>query len=103
MNGTLPLDEIATRQKSKIFYLQGEIDVVEAGAATLNFDSTSGLHVWLGKESVNSPAGATIDLPHGRQSITIRVDTTARTESGLRLELTRAAGTNGQFQVVDGP
>ena len=102
VNGTLPLDEIAVRLKSKVFYLQGEIEVVEAGPATLNFDSTNGLHVWLGKESVNSPAGATVDLATGRQTLTIRVDTTARPESELRLELTRPQGTSGQFQVVDG-
>ena len=102
VNGTLPLDEIAARLKSKVFYLQGEIEVVEAGPATLNFDSTHGLHVWLGKESVNSPAGATVNLAAGRQTLTIRVDTTARPESELRLELTRPEGTSGQFQVVDG-
>ncbi len=102
VNGTLPLDEIAVRLKSKVFYLQGEIEVVEAGPATLNFDSTNGLHVWLGKESVNSPAGATVNLVAGRQTLTIRVDTTARPEPELRLELTRPEGTGGQFQVVDG-
>jgi putative heme-binding domain-containing protein len=102
VNGNLPLDEIAARQKSKVFYLQGEIEVVEAGPATLNFDSPGGLHVWLGKETVNTPAGATVDLQAGRQTLTIRVDTTARPESVLSLELTRPEGTHAQFQVVDG-
>jgi len=102
VNGTLPLDEIAKSQKSPVFYLQGEIDVVEAGSAKLNFNSVSGLTVWLGKETIHSPADATIELKTGRQSITIRVDTATRTEPGLRLELTRPEGTSGQFQVVDG-
>ena len=52
--------------------------------------------------SIASPAGATIELAPGRQTITLRVDTSARKEPGLRLELTRPAGTTGQYQVVDG-
>ncbi len=103
VNGTLPLAEIAASQKSAVFYLQGEIDVVEAGSATLNFDSIEGLTVWFGKEVIASPAGATIELAPGRQTITLRVDTATRKEPGLRLELTRPAGTTGQYQVVDGP
>ncbi len=103
VNGTLPLDEIAKSQKSSVFYLQGEIDVVEAGIATLNFDSVEGLTVWHGKEIVESPAGATIELAQGRQTITLRVDTAIRQTPGLRLELARPEETTGQFQVVDGP
>lgn len=103
VNGTLPLDEIAKSQKSPVFYLQGEIDVVEAGSAKLNFDSVQGLTVWLGKEIIESPAGATIELTPGRQTITLRVDTAARKVPGMRLELARPEGTTGQFQVVDGP
>jgi putative heme-binding domain-containing protein len=103
VNGTLPLTEIAATQKSPVFYLQGEIDVVEAGQAKLNFDSVNGLTVWLGKEVLASPAGATIELTPGRQTITLRVDTASRKEPGLRLELTRPEGTTGQYQVVDGP
>ena len=102
VNGTLPLDEIAASQKSKVFYLQGEIEVVQAGPATLHFNSVEGLTVWFGKETLASPAGATIELAQGRQAITLRVDTTARKEPGLRLELSRPHGTTGQFQVVDG-
>ncbi len=102
VNGTLPLDEIATSQMSAVFYLQGEIDVVQAGSATLNFNDTSGLTVWHEKEIVNAPAGAKIELAAGRQSMTLRVDSAARTERGLRLELSRPEGTTGQFQVVDG-
>ena len=102
VNGTLPLAELAASQKSPVFYLQGEIDVVEAGSARLNFDSVSGLTVWLGKEVLASPAGATIELAPGRQTITLRVDTATRPEPGLRLELTRPEGTTGQYQVVDG-
>lgn len=102
VNGTLPLDEIAKSQKSPVFYLQGEIEVVEAGSAKLNFDSVQGLTVWHGKEIVESPAGAKIELAPGRHAITLRVDTAARKEPNLRLELTRPEGTTGQFQVVDG-
>ena len=103
VNGTLPLNEIAQTQKTAVFYLQVEIDVVEGGSAILNFDTTNGLTVWSGKEIVDSPAGATIELTKGRQTITLRVDTSARSETGLRLELTRPEGTTGQYQVVDGP
>jgi len=102
VNGILPLAEIVQSQKSPIFYLQGEIEVVQAGMAMLNFDSMRGLTVWHGKEILDAPQGAQIELKQGRQSITIRVDTTARTEPGLKLELTRPKGTTGQYQVVDG-
>ena len=103
VNGTLPLDEIAKSQKSPNFYLQGEIDVVEAGPAKLNFDSVDGLVVWHGKEIVGFPEDATIELAPGRHTITLLVDSITRKKPGLRLELTRPEGTTGQFQVVDGP
>ena len=103
VNGTLPLDEIAKSQKSPSFYLQGEIEVVEAGSAQLKFDSVAGLTVWHGNEIVSSPADATLQLAAGRQTITLLVDTTARKTPSLRLELTRPEGTTGQYQVVDGP
>ena len=103
VNGTLPLEEIAKLQKSAVFYLQGEIEVVEAGSTTLNFDSVEGLTVWHGKEIVGFPQGATIELAPGRQTITLLIDTAARKEPGLRLELARPKGTTGHFQVVDGP
>ena len=102
VNGQLPLAEIVRTQKSPIFFMQGEIEVVQAGTAKLNFDSISGLTVWHGKEIVDAPQGALIELKPGRQSITIRVDTSARTEPSLKLELTRPEGTTGQYQVVDG-
>ena len=103
VNGTLPLDEIAKSQKSPNFYLQGEIDVVEAGPAKLNFDSVDGLVVWHGKEIVGFPEDATIELAPGRHTITLLVDSITRKKPGLRLELTRPKGTTGQYQVVDGP
>ncbi len=103
VNGTLPLDEIAKSQKSPNFYLQGEIDVVEAGPAKLNFDSVDGLVVWHGKEIVGFPEDATIELAPGRHTITLLVDSITRKKPGLRLELTRPEGTTGQYQVVDGP
>ena len=102
VNGNLPLAEIAQSQKSERFYLQGEVEVVEAGPVTLQFDSPEGLTVWVGKETLASPQGATVELAAGRQTITLRVDTSARPAQSLKLELTRPDGASTQFQVVDG-
>jgi len=102
VNGNLPLAEIAQSQKSERFYLQGEVEVVEAGPVTLQFDSPEGLTVWVGKETLASPQGATVELAAGRQTITLRVDTAARPSPMLKLELTRPDGASTQFQVVDG-
>lgn len=102
VNGNLPLAEIAQSQKSERFYLQGEVEVVEAGPVTLQLDSPEGMTVWVGKETLASPRGATVELAAGRQTITLRVDTAARPSSMLKLELTRPDGASTQFQVVDG-
>ncbi len=75
VNGNLPLAEIAQSQKSERFYLQGEVEVVEAGPVTLQLDSPEGLTVWVGKETLASPQGATVELAAGPQTITLRVDT----------------------------
>jgi putative heme-binding domain-containing protein len=102
VNGNLPLAEIAQSQKSERFYLQGEVEVVEAGPVTLQFDSVEGLTVWVGKETLASPQGATVELTPGRHPITLRVDTQSRPSQTLKLELTRQEGASTQFQVVDG-
>ncbi|RLS56207.1 MAG: hypothetical protein DWH91_07315 [Planctomycetota bacterium] len=103
VNGTLPLDEIAATRMSPVFYLQAEIDVVQGGPAQLQFDEITGLTVWVGKELLDNPQGATLDLEAGRQSITLRVDTRQRPASSLKLEFTKPDGSAAQFQVVDGP
>lgn len=102
VNGDLPLAEIALAQRSERFYLQGEIEVVEEGPVALQFDSIDGLTVWVGKETLANPQGATVELPQGKQTITLRVDTKLRASQTLKLELSRPEGASTQFQVVDG-
>jgi putative heme-binding domain-containing protein len=101
VNGDLPLDELARRVKQPVLYLLGEVNVTQPGPIELRVDSDEGLQGWIGPQTLFT-SGATADLPRGRHTIVLRVDTRERSRGVLKLELDRASGSRAEFAVVDG-
>ncbi|RUL86117.1 c-type cytochrome [Tautonia sociabilis] len=100
--GSLPLDEVAAKAGSPVFALRGEIDVTKAGPLAFSLDATDGLSLWLDGEPIAPAARFTADLGPGRHRLILRVDTDARESDGLRVEVTRADGSEADFTVVGG-
>jgi putative heme-binding domain-containing protein len=100
--GILPLDEVAGMLETPVFAARGEIDVIKAGALLFSIDSPEGLSLWVNGEPVELSDRFTVDLGTGRHTLTIRVDTEARSSDDLRVEVTRAEASQAEFTVVGG-
>jgi putative heme-binding domain-containing protein len=100
--GSLPLDEVSRTLETPVFAARGEIDVIKAGALSFSIDSPEGLSLWVDGEPVEPDGRFTADLAAGRHTLTIRVDTEARSSDDLRVEVTRAEGSQAEFTVVGG-
>ncbi len=101
--GTLPLEEVVPTSGSPIVYLQGEIDVSNAGPIKIQLDSPEAAVVWVDELPV--PAGtpsSSTPLSTGRHAITLRIDTSARRSREIRIELVKPAGSTAEFTVVGG-
>jgi putative heme-binding domain-containing protein len=113
VNGELPLPELAERTGQSVLYVYGEVQVSRGGPVEFRFDSTAGLHLWVGTEDVSLPASQeqsgsdasplVIELEPGVHRVTLRADLTARPSDVLKLELFRPSGARTEFAVVDGP
>ena len=100
--GTLPLDEVARMLGTPVFAARGEVDVTEGGPLSFSIDSPEGLSLWLDGEPIEPAGQFSADLDAGRHTLTIRVDDEARSSDGLRVEVTRAEGSEAEFTVVGG-
>lgn len=101
VNGELPLDEVVSRAKQSVVYVQGEVEVSAAGEVGLRLDSTDGVQVWIDDRSLPTDA-ALFPLDKGRHAVTLRIDTERRSSKTLKLELFRPMGSTAQFVVMDG-
>jgi hypothetical protein len=101
VGGALPLAELA-KQRPTVLYLQGELEVSEAGLITIKIDSTEPTQTWLDAEPFESAHEVTRELPAGRHTITFRITVGDRPEPTIRVELTKPAGSGAQFTVVNG-
>ena len=48
--GSLPLDELTAQTGGKVLYLQGEINVSNAGPIRVQLDSAEGVRFWIDDE-----------------------------------------------------
>jgi putative heme-binding domain-containing protein len=101
VGGELPLAELA-KQRPAVLYLQGELEVSEAGPVTVNIDTTESTQTWLDAEPFESAKQITRELSAGRHTLTFRVAVGDRSEPTIRVELTKPAGSAAQFTVVNG-
>ena len=101
--GSLPLDELMRHTRQNVLYLQGEINVSNAGPIRVQLDSAAGARLWIDDElAPDGQAELVRALPSGRHTVTLRVDTNARPARDLKVEVTRPAGSLAEFTVVGG-
>lgn len=112
--GPLPLADVAGALKSDsagksttqktVAFLQGEIEVSQAGDLQIEIKSAVPLHFWLDAEPFEKPASLTLPLTAGRHKLTLRLEfpSDLPPEASLHVELKKPAGSNIQFDVVGG-
>ena len=101
VGGPLPLAEL-TRQRPSVIYLQGEIEVSEAGPITTNVDCTEPVVTWIDAEPFEAAKQVTRELTAGRHSLTFRVVVGDRPDASLKVEFVKPTGSGAQFSVVNG-
>lgn len=102
VNGSLPLEDLRRGGKaSGPIYLQGEINVVQAGPVEVVLDSSEPATFWI-DEDAHEKRQATVQVTPGRHRITVRLADGNSTNGRLRMELRRPADARTIFQVVQG-
>lgn len=101
VGGPLPLAEL-TRQRPSVIYLQGEIEVSEAGPITTNVDCTEPVVMWIDAEPFEAAKQVTRELTAGRHSLTFRVVVGDRPDASIKVEFVKPTGSGAQFSVVNG-
>jgi putative heme-binding domain-containing protein len=96
VGGTLPLDELKAG-RGEVLYLQGEVNVVQAGGVEVRLDAGGPAVFWVDEEPFESRK-AVVRLTPGRHLVTVRV--VAGESPRLRVELLRPAESRAHFEVV---
>jgi len=97
--GELPLAELAIEGNPQPQYLQGQINVVDAGEVELALTAPAGSVWWLDAEPFEGTNKVTRELTAGLHHVTIRVPAPT---GELRLEVRRPAGSAANYTVVGG-
>jgi putative heme-binding domain-containing protein len=101
--GDLPLDEAAAHSGSAVVYVQGEVNVTRAGDVHIHLNSADQVQTWVDAEPFESRADITLRLEEGAHKLTFRIDTAARKDKHLKVELLKPDGTEAEFEPVGGP
>jgi putative heme-binding domain-containing protein len=111
--GPLPLADVVSALKmaggeksgsdNVVVFLQGEIEVSQAGELDLSVQSPVPVHLWLDAEPFEKSA-LTLPLTAGRHRVTLRLDLPRNlpATAALSLELKKPAGSSLQFDVIGG-
>jgi hypothetical protein len=98
VGGTLPLAELGPA--GTVVFLQGEVEVVQAGKAVVSVTPGQGIAWWIDEQFIPG-SSVTTSLARGRHTITCRVATSS--EGMLTVEIKRPAGNSTiEFDVVSG-
>ena len=97
--GDLPLEELAGGGPPRPQFLQGQINVVDAGEIELALTAPPGSTWWLDAEPFEATQQVTRELTPGLHRITIRIPAPAGT---LRLEVRKPSGSSANYTVVGG-
>lgn len=98
VRGELPADEFSMQRSA---FVQGVINVQQAGKASLEINSDIGLRVWLDDEELSN-IDDLLELTKGRHELTILVDTTARRAQDLRVELIDDTTQRARYKIEGG-
>jgi putative heme-binding domain-containing protein len=101
VGGGLPLAELAP-QRPAVLYLQGEIEVNQAGLIAIDIATSEPTNVWLDAEPFEAAKHLERELSVGKHTLTFRVQLGTTPDAELKVELSRPAGSAAQFVVVNG-
>jgi hypothetical protein len=100
-DGFLPLAELAP-QRPAVVYLQGELQVNEAGLVAIDISGTESLAWWLDAEPFGDQTRIERELSPGKHTLTFRVLIGERSDPEIKVEFVRPEGSTAQFVVVGG-
>jgi putative heme-binding domain-containing protein len=99
--GELPLAELS--KPGDVLFIQGEVEVVDAGQVTLGVTTSEQAQLWIDAEPFDAASKPTVELAKGRHRITLRIVMgTASEAARVKVELTKPSGSKAQFDVVGG-
>ena len=102
VGGELPLAEVA-RQRAAVLYLQGQIEVTQAGLISLDIACNQPFQAWLNAEPFEAATHIERALPAGRHALTLRVEVgTAESAAKLKVDVSKPAGSAAQVIAVNG-
>jgi putative heme-binding domain-containing protein len=101
VGGTLPLAELAAKRPT-VLYLQGELDVSQAGTLSIDVTCDQPTQVWLDAEPFESAKRLERDLATGRHTLTLRIELGPAPDPQLQVEITKPQGSPAQFTIVGG-
>jgi putative heme-binding domain-containing protein len=101
VSGTLPLQDLHKAGAAKVVYLQGEVNVVQAGSLEVRLAGTEPAVFWIDEDLYENQTKASASLSAGRHTITVRVVIGANAKTPtVRVELVRPADSKANFEVV---
>jgi putative heme-binding domain-containing protein len=101
VGGTLPLAELAL-QRPAVLYLQGEIDVSQAGPVAMDITGNPTTQVWLDAEPFEAARHVERPLETGRHAVTLRIELGPAADAQLKVEVTRPSHSSAQWVIVGG-
>lgn len=98
VDGTLPAADLKKPGASNVVYLQGEINVTQAGLVEFKLTAGKDAQFWVNDVPVEGAAGA-MKLETGRHRVSVRLLLSDATP-GVRLDVTPAAKSNARVEIV---
>jgi putative heme-binding domain-containing protein len=101
VSGALPLNELA-REQPAVVWLQGKIDVSQAGPVVLEIRATEKAQLWIDAEPFDVQSRIERQFAVGKHTLTFRALVSASSDPALKVELKKPDGSAAQFTVVNG-
>jgi putative heme-binding domain-containing protein len=101
VGGALPLAELAPARPA-VVWLQGEIDVSQAGPIALEIATTEKAQLWIDAEPFDVQPRIERPFAARKHTLTFRVEVSASDDPELKVELTKPEASAAQFVVVNG-
>jgi hypothetical protein len=101
VGGALPLAEVAP-ERPGIAWLQGTIDVSQAGPIAVQVETSAKGQLWIDAEPFDVQPRIERQFSAGKHTLTFRVEVSAGSDPELKVELTKPEGSAAQFVVVNG-
>ncbi len=100
--GELPLADVAAASSSPVAYVQGEIEVTDAGEIGVEFIGADGAMMWIDAARQQGEPKIVVNLSPGSHFVTLRVDTANQPSGKIGVRLYDVEGSSGKAAIVNG-